>query len=136
MKQDPESIFLRELAADAAEDPEKLNPEELLGPWELKFPSQSFGDMWVELDLDARVSCSKKFGKGFTWYAIRRGDDWELHIILKDKIDRPLFFVGETFMDEVKGLSIAGDVNGPPKLGEQQFGGVKIGEFTGFKLDC
>lgn len=108
----PRSSVVSALASNAEE---KLHPAELMGPWELD--STTFGDAWVELVEDGKCECAGKAGRCQEWSATRRGKGWALSFVLRDKLERPLFFDGVVQPCEMHGRRVDGEVRGAPTGG-------------------
>lgn len=140
-----------EAGADDLQGPEGLlgrvagpgeQPEELLGPWELRTTLPGVGaSMWVELAPDGSASCARGFGQGHSWQATQRDGKWRLQCLLLDKLKRPMRFEGKVDASDTHRLAVAGEIFGPPKRAapgasaRQLERGVLIGEFQGYVLD-
>ena len=121
-----------------AESAESEQPEELMGPWELKCSVSGMESMWVQLEEEGILSCSSKVGKGCDWSAKKQKRGYKLSFRLNDKMSRPINFIGEVTPDDTRGLVVDGEVRGAPKLrgatAAERERGVVIGEFSGYML--
>ena len=110
-------------------------PPHLAGPWEIRALSSELPDSWVELIPDGTVECSVKLGRGASWFAqlqMNKGTEmWKLHVTIKNKLDRPVTFVGLVQNDDDNGLAVSGDVMGISFGGSSEL--TKFTEFRGWR---